>query len=150
MKSYSETHKVFTPLMVEYLHHAENIVKLLPDKIEGNLVRCHEVARVVQRALKRYVSFKNLTTAVLDGRCGPMPHSFILVTEIVYTDAHQHKAILDPYCVGRLPQVQLVSLMPPHLELYKPGPLMSDDINHRHIDIMADVLRPDGYGFSRE
>lgn len=151
MKSYSETEGVFTPEMLQYFEHAQQIVKYLPDMIEGARVRCHEVARAVHLCLEQRPSvwansaYKyKLKCTILDGKVGPMPHSFILLAET--KDKEPRKAILDPYCVGRLPQVQLVNIAN-HLELYKPGPMMTDGINFRHLEIMSKVLTPHGLGF---
>jgi hypothetical protein len=75
----------------------------------GNELRCHELARAVHAVLDIG------STRVVDGGLGIIEHSWI---EIVVPVAdferervgrgHKRTVILDVYCPGRLPQVQLV------------------------------------------
>ena len=104
MKSYSET-SIFEPAEMRYLWDAEKLVKLLPDHL-GEL-RCHEVARVVAHLLK---------LPVADGTYGAVDHSWCIVPVAHRRLESKTAIILDPYAVGRLPQVQLVALHPfvPH------------------------------------
>lgn len=76
------------------LAEAAAIVEALPD-LEG--LRCHEVARVVGAVL---------SLEVQDGHYGHIQHSWLLV----YQAGELRPFVLDPYCVGRLPIVQLVDI----------------------------------------
>lgn len=59
----------------------------------GNELRCHELARAVHRVIGRAPLF------VVDGKCGPIEHSWLCFSDGV---------ILDPYAPGRMPAVQLI------------------------------------------
>lgn len=73
---------------------ATRVVARMPDRqLDGEWVRCHEVARATCRLLG--------TGTVVDGVYGcAVEHSWISLDQ----------ALLDPYAVGRLPTVQLVNL----------------------------------------
>lgn len=96
MKGYAETH-VFSSAQLEKLDEAREVVRAFPSKVQGSVLRCHEVARAVGCALE---------LAVIDGKYGPVEHSWCL------TYGENGGCILDPYAVARLPQVQLVSSVP--------------------------------------
>ncbi len=91
MRSYSETH-VFSARELKILQQATEIVAGFPGEPE---LRCHEVARAVGHLLGLEVQ---------DGKYGIVEHSWLWLTP------EPHTAILDVYCVGRLPQVQIVDL----------------------------------------
>jgi hypothetical protein len=92
MRSYSAKGDVFTERDMMILVAAEHVVAILPDTMgRRGPTRCHEVARVCA---------KLMDLEVIDGRYGLVQHSWCLTKD---------RAILDPYAVGRLPQVQLVS-----------------------------------------
>ena len=75
----------------------------------GNELRCHELARAVQRVLA------DNTIVVVDGHCGPVEHSWLRFSD---------GAILDPYVPGRLPAVQIVDEVV--AALYRKGALRRD------------------------
>lgn len=81
------------------------VVEALPREF-----RCHEVARAVG---------KLLSVPVVDGHHGTVEHSWCVVDE---------RIILDVWCVGRLPRVQLVdpAAVTGHAVLYREGPERSD------------------------
>jgi hypothetical protein len=64
----------------------------------GNELRCHELARAVHLA----VTDHEHKITVIDGKCGPIEHTWLYLGGGV---------ILDPYAPGRLPAVQLVDLV---------------------------------------
>jgi hypothetical protein len=66
---------------------------------------------------------------VLDGKCGPIEHSWLLFSDGV---------ILDPYVPGRLPAVQLVD--PIVGSAYRPGP-RRDDIRESIVDRLVREMR---------
>lgn len=107
MQSYSQT-DVFSSQEHKLLERAQAAVLVFPDEMDGKPLRCHEIARAIGA---------HLQLDVQDGKYGMVEHSWL------YTTAHLEKcSILDPYCVGRLPQVQLVSILGvlPHLNTYIP------------------------------
>ena len=76
----------------------------------GNELRCHELARAVQR-----VDASEHKLDVVDGKCGPIEHSWLRFRDGV---------ILDPYTPGRMPAVQIVD--PIVGVAYRPGEPRSD------------------------
>jgi hypothetical protein len=76
----------------------------------GNELRCHELARAVHVVAE---SAHKLT--VIDGKCGPIEHSWLYLDDSV---------ILDPYAPGRMPAVQLVDLVVG--TAYRPGDPRND------------------------
>lgn len=95
----------------------------------GNELRCHELARAVQ--IVTYDS--GHTLVVVDGKCGPIEHSWLM------TDGGR---ILDPYAPGRLPAVQLVD---PIVGAYRPGTKRAD-IRHAIVDQLVIEMRADTDG----
>ena len=91
MNSYST--RIFPADLVHLRDVVERFVADLPDTA-GHGLRCHEVARVVTRVFD--------VGAVVDGVYGPVDHSWIVFEGRPY--------ILDPYAVGRLPQVQMLTV----------------------------------------
>ena len=75
----------------------------------GNELRCHELARAVHLVLHAH------KLDVVDGKCGPIEHSWLCFSDGV---------ILDPYTPGRMPAVQIVD--PIVGTAYRPGPPRSD------------------------
>ena len=59
----------------------------------GNELRCHELARAA------HLVIDDPKLYVIDGKCGPIEHSWLRFSDGV---------ILDPYVPGRLPSVQIV------------------------------------------
>lgn len=115
------THQeIFSSKEMAWLRQAEAIVRLLPETTsDGDLIRCHEVARIVGSLLG---------LPVQDGRYGLCDHSWLWTRKpacrldrLRVTGAPR---ILDPYCVGSLPLVRLLDSAAalPHLGwAYRPG-----------------------------
>lgn len=97
MISYSAL-QVFTKRDQALRDLAEKIVARFPDQRKP-WPRCHEIARAVARLLRLDVQ---------DGRYGYVDHSWCRIAHArsAYCESY---VILDPYAVGRLPQVQLAS-----------------------------------------
>lgn len=112
MRSYAET--VFSADAREALRIAEAVVRALPDGPAGEWLRCHEVARAV---------CSRLTDALLfDGVFGGfMPHTWLYVR-----NGSETRVLLDPYAIGRLPQVQLVDPSFRMCDAYVRGDLRKD------------------------
>jgi len=129
------------------LRVAQDVVDLLPETIDGELVRCHEVARVVAEVLS--VSDRFGDRIVVDGKFGVHDHSWIQIDLnpglVPYSVGGRGRLILDPYAVGRVPMVQMLdldaTLLPyrresacdrcgaPNPWLYREGPTR-DDVRH--------------------
>lgn len=91
----------------------------------GNELRCHELARAVHLVVYEHAH----KLLVIDGKCGPIEHSWL------YLEDH---VILDPYAPGRLPAVQLVDLVVG--TAYKPG-APRDDIRQVIVDRLVAEMR---------
>ena len=98
----------FRELHLSLLYRVEVHVARV-SKAWGNELRCHELARAV-----KIVVDKN-TLYVLDGKCGPIEHSWLSFGDGV---------ILDPYAPGRMPAVQMID--PIVGAAYRPGTPRSD------------------------
>jgi len=92
------------------LAHVEAYVARVP-AAWGNELRCHELARAVN--LLVYAREHKLD--VVDGKCGPIEHSWLRFSDGV---------ILDPYAPGRMPAVQIVD--PIVGTAYRPGAPRTD------------------------
>ena len=93
----------------------------------GNELRCHELARAVLRCLSHRLPDHRLI--VVDGKCGPVEHSWIQFDDSL---------ILDVYAPGRIPPVQLVDRL---IGNYKPGDTRTD-INESIINQLVYEMRP--------
>jgi len=105
MQSFAE--QIFTPRERMCLIYARYVVESLPEP-EGEPLRCHEVARVVVWCLDP----KGHVLTPIDGLYGEVEHSWILIR------GSQPVRVLDPYVVGRLPQVQLIDPFVPGAERF--------------------------------
>jgi hypothetical protein len=109
VKSYSEV-EIFDQKAVEAMEVAYDVVERLRDGL-----RCHEVVRIVHVAL-RHAGYNSI---IVDGHYGVVEHSWLLVQG--KRENYAAWVILDPYAVGRLPLVQLVSPSLGLHELYRPN-----------------------------
>lgn len=100
----------FQPAHLRLLSRVESYVAGVASSW-GNELRCYELARAVHLVVHEH-EHKLL---VIDGKCGPIEHSWLYISDGV---------ILDPYAPGRLPAVQLVDLIVG--SAYKPGTLRAD------------------------
>jgi hypothetical protein len=110
MNSYAEK-EVFTSREKLLLRQATELVEIAPYEIDGNLVRCHELARAVGKVLGLEHE---------DGRYGFVEHTW-LWTESLKEEGVPDKSkaffspwvlpnVLDVYVPGSVPQVQLVHM----------------------------------------
>jgi hypothetical protein len=99
----------FRPQHLWLLKYVERLVARV-STTWGNELRCHELARAVQIVCDAHMHMRwgydgegviedIVRLDVLDGKCGPVEHSWLRFPDGV---------ILDPYVPGRLPSVQLV------------------------------------------
>lgn len=131
MKSHATT--VFGDRSLRAFRLASDVVEAIPcngrGEFEGELLRCHEVARTVFS----FFTHPDLADSLLvDGKFGPMPHSWIYAP----TSYDTVRITLDPYAVGRLPQVQLVEIGWDLSRGYKYGPVRTDI----RLDVIAKLL----------
>jgi hypothetical protein len=102
MIGYAER-EIFTAFEKMMLEQAVAFVSKVPYEIDGEPVRCHELARAVGSVL-------GLT--VQDGRFGFVEHSWLWLSNPRPIDGELHPfclpRILDPYVPGSMPQVQIV------------------------------------------
>ena len=127
MKGYSEL-EMFTFSERQLLERATALVAKVADEVmDGDLIRCHELARAVGDVLQ---------LPVVDGKFGSVEHSWLLTCKLPDAPTSgfvRRPSILDVYSVGRLPMVQLVCTscwgLTPH-RCYVDVPLVvRDDIN---------------------
>lgn len=128
MRSYSRS--IFSRVEQRLLTLAEEVVRLLPEtNEEGGVIRCHEIARVVAECARRAAGKPVLW--VQDGLYGFVDHTWLWTSEPrSHVDCLDCPNILDPYCVGSLPQVRLADCshtVVPHFGLmYQLGALRED------------------------
>lgn len=137
MKSYSEL-EIFDQSHVDLFHMATRIVAMLPTFSDANRLRCHEVARIVCQLLRRCRPEMAGRIEIHDGRYGIVEHSWL---ELVGPKMGQ-RSILDPYCIGRLPQVQLLwwnNMKIPDVHQYK-SESHRDDLHDDLIEEMVSLL----------
>lgn len=111
---------------LDLLRDATTIVDAIPEPPKGwGPWRCHEIARVVGTLLK---------LRVVDCSYGAMEHSVLFLRDAIYARTGHCAVILDPYCPGRMPQVQLVYLFigTPQAAMYK-STKPRTDIRETHV-----------------
>jgi hypothetical protein len=131
MKGYSETHG-FLPEEVALFEKAKRLVGAVEDDRETR-IRSHELARAVGQVLR---------LPVVDGVYGAVDHSWCLV-ERTHGPMLRTTSVLDVYCVGRLPQVQLVDVVDAvlgHRGMYQERARREDIDARRLMEIVA-VMR---------
>ena len=135
MKSHSEGN--FTDSEKALLRMAEIVVDELPDvDSSGGEVRCHEVARIVAGVVHDVLALGwgdpvSCVLWVQDGLYGLADHSWLWTSSLeVARERMTAPNILDPYCVGQLPQCRLVQCdyaVLPHLGFaYQPREVRTD------------------------
>lgn len=115
MKGVSELH-CFSEHELALFRRATQLVALLPEKDQHDeILRCHEVARVVGHMLD---------LEVIDGRYEyGAEHSWCIITQVT---KFRSFSILDPYAIGRLPIVQMYYIAPTIPNRYFPEARRSD------------------------
>lgn len=108
MRSYAER-QIFHATAVAVWADAVSLVARVSDRY-NNEVRCHELARAALKALtdlnERRLHDANATLSLVDGNLWAIEHSWLVYR---WNDVTAPKRfILDVYCPGRLPQVQLL------------------------------------------
>lgn len=143
MKGYALL-EVFTPRSIHLLSQTEKVVEQFPDTgcYEGTeeWIRCHELVRIVAAMLS-----PEFQLSIIDGRYGPetitsYEHSWLIYEEPNQRSVVCYRFILDPYAVGRLPQVQLLDPHAGNHKLYRESN-PRDDIRYDHVNRELDRLR---------
>ncbi len=92
--------EIFTPRELKLLDCAETLVAIAPYEIDGDLVRCHELARAVGAVLGLQHE---------DGRYGFVDHTWLWTSKLSERVAPWDLPhVLDVYVPGGMPQVQLI------------------------------------------
>ncbi|MFI5297377.1 MAG: hypothetical protein ACHREM_04705 [Polyangiales bacterium] len=134
MKNYAEA-EVFAPDELVLLRRATALVAAIPDVHAFGELRCHELARAVGRALDLQVQ---------DGRYFLVEHSWLSISP--RQRGQWRENILDVYCVGSLPQVQIRACVPGESHVgtthvgYRPGPAR-EDIREAVVDGLVEIFR---------
>ena len=100
MKGYAER-EVFTERELTLLNMATALVDLVPYELDGEPVRCHELARAVGVVLDLQHE---------DGKFGFVEHTWLWTSPLGEIAPWHLPNILDVYVPGSLPQVQLVHM----------------------------------------
>lgn len=119
MIGYSGT-ELFREDEINLWRAATEAIARLDYKAMPRTIRCHELARAVAALPVPEL----LSIAIQDGTYGAVDHSWIRV----WHPRRKAYDLLDVYCVGRLPMVQLLTLDvgPMHGALYRAGPPRND------------------------
>lgn len=118
--------RVFTGKAMAAAKAAALVVSHIKE-VEDEKLRCHEVARIVQRILKPIFPIK-----LRDGSYGIcIDHSWCLI------DGY----ILDVYAVGSIPQVQLVDANLPGINAFNPAQEEREGVNHDLVDEICAELK---------
>ena len=95
---------------------AHNLIDILVMFLEQKPIdgmRCHEIARAVQRCTKFPLILQDGFVGAMDGRFGGIRHTWFWTKPFPAEDATALAAwdgnILDPWCMGAHPRVQLLS-----------------------------------------
>lgn len=102
---------ILKPSEVALFKRAVRMVEAIEEPEPGTF-RCHEIARAVGHVLGLQVQ---------DGQYGIVEHSWLWLEEYGDHMPDDPPKILDPYSVGRLPQVQLLDNLwkLPHMKNYR-------------------------------
>lgn len=141
MLTYAER-EIFSPEAIAiWVDTVKAVFKVSKDW--GNELRCHEMSRAVYRVLHD-ISFQNLKRGMMtlhsqDGDLFTVQHSWLVLREI--KPDNPVCSILDPYCPGRMPGVQLIHNHFAISRGYKEGDFRQD-INWDIVDkITREMLR---------
>lgn len=107
MRSYTER-EIFGDASQALWADAVAIVDRIPSTW-GNELRCHELTRAVRDLLRLRGGswFVMLDVNVVDGNLWSIEHSWLVLTSARPSKLSK-RIILDVYCPGRMPQVQLI------------------------------------------
>lgn len=137
MRGYAET-EIFKPREIELFKTATTLIEYVPNKVNGKIVRCHELARAFSKLLD--IPYE-------DGRYCFIEHTWLWTRPLdpwpfATSEKWQLPPLLDVYMPGQMPQVQLLDVSShsmPHE--YRPGS-PRDDIDEVAVKTIFDLLRP--------
>lgn len=124
MISYAER-EIFTDREMSLWCDACDLISRVSPKW-GNELRCHELVRAAHRVLA-VLRFGGVPheTAIVDGKLNAIEHSW-LVVPAQGPSGLSRMVILDVYCPGRVPQVQLIDNHFAVARGYEAGPARDD------------------------
>lgn len=125
MKTYAEG-RIFRDHHYATYARARDLVQRV-SPVRGKELRCHELARAVLGCLAIKAHEMGVSLDVIDGKCGPIEHSWISFADGV---------VLDVYAPGREPPVQLVD---PLVGFYAPGVRRTDIRESYVIELMREM-----------
>ena len=136
MRSYAER-QIFSERAMAMWCDAVDLIKRV-SPTWNNELRCHELARAAQTALNK-LRFRSepYELRVVDGRLYSIDHSWLVYEVPRYRELYARR-ILDVYCPGRLPQVQLID--GDHFAVtcgYEPGKTRTDI----RLDVVKKLVR---------
>jgi hypothetical protein len=106
-------------------------------------VRCHELARAAWAALMDLNLHKlgkaNATLELVDGQLGAIEHSWLMYRW--HDPIAPKQFILDVYCPGRMPQVQLIDTHVFIARNYDQGPARTDIKHEMTSMLLAEMQR---------
>lgn len=121
MKSYVER-EVFDAYVLQIYSAAARRIAAVGEHW-GNELRCHELVRAVWRAN----GWQHSGVSPVDGRMGAVEHSWMVIHSSGPPRWHVvTPVILDVYCPGRMPQVQLIHAHWSIARDYLPGDWRTD------------------------
>lgn len=138
MLGYSYT-SVFAQCEIALYNRAVKLVERIPETVHGKSLRCHEVTRAVATVLG---------LPFTDGKFGSVEHSWCWTS--TECDGEYPGNILDVYCIGRLPVVQLIGYGIPGVEfisnrsLYSCYPFPRRDIRSTVVDTILYLIGKEG------
>lgn len=137
MIPYAQT-EVFTPLELQTYEAAKELVTRIPNGLESDSVRCHEVARIVAGVFPDALEWR-------DGEYSRgLAHAWCVFRNQVpvYNGHTRREIILDPYASHSLPQVQLANVGYMVQEIYIEGCLLGDPVDDEWVSEVVESLRP--------
>jgi hypothetical protein len=112
VKSYIVREKMTAPMLATWADAVDLVNRVSSEW--GNELRCHELARAAHQVLYQL----KRTTRVVDGRLFGIEHSWLSLGS---ESGLGSGPILDVYCPGRVPQVQLIDNHWAVARGYEPG-----------------------------
>jgi len=113
VKTYVEREKFTSPMLATWADAVDLVNRV--SREWGSELRCHELARAARISLHRL----DRTARVVDGRLFGIEHSWLVLPS--EADQPGQGPILDVYCPGRVPSVQLIDNHWAVARGYEPG-----------------------------
>lgn len=131
MQGYAEL-EVFTEREKHLLAAAQRLVTKTPYALDGEPVRCHELARAVGRLLE---------LETMDGHFGYVEHSWLWTSPLKIGSPWELPNVLDVYVPGAMPQVQLVHMHTRLPHRYSSRPIKDLEIRIEMVERLIDLMK---------